>query len=531
MTNESFIKVNNKLVLVNGHPITINDIDNGSSINLQENKAVTITSNGTVSVAPDAPYDALKKVDVTVNVASGGDCGGTPAPANWKDVTFIDYDRSVLYSYSLTEAQALTELPSLPSHDGLVCQGWNWTLEEIKALNRPVSVGAMYITDNGATRLHIRIATVGRMTVPLFINQSMANGVSIDWGDGSTAETLADTGNVNTSHTYAEPGNYIISLMPQDGCTLSFGNGSTSYCVIGSTENWGKVYCNMLQDVFIGKNVASISNSAFYNCYSLASITIPNSVISINSRAFQNCYSLANITIPDGVTSIDSYTFYDCYSLASITIPNSVASISNSAFSDCYSLVNITIPDSVTSIDSYTFSNCRSLANIIIPDSVTSIDSYAFSNCHSLASIIIPNGVTVISNSAFSNCYSLANIIIPNGVTSIDSNAFYSCYSLANITIPNGVTSIGSDAFDDCYSLASITIPDSVTFIGSYAFFNCYGMRYYDFSACTSIPALSSTTVFNNIPSDCQMLIPSSLYNSWKSATNWTTYASQMVAV
>lgn len=31
MTNESFIKVNNKLVLVNGHPITINDIDNGSS--------------------------------------------------------------------------------------------------------------------------------------------------------------------------------------------------------------------------------------------------------------------------------------------------------------------------------------------------------------------------------------------------------------------------------------------------------------------------------------------------------------------
>lgn len=75
MANESFIKVNNKLVLVNNHPITINDIDNGSSSNLQENKALTITSNGTVSVTPDAPYDALKKVDVTVNAASGG--GGT----------------------------------------------------------------------------------------------------------------------------------------------------------------------------------------------------------------------------------------------------------------------------------------------------------------------------------------------------------------------------------------------------------------------------------------------------------------------
>lgn len=39
---------------------------------IQDTKALTITSNGTVSVTPDAPYDALKKVDVTVDVASGG---------------------------------------------------------------------------------------------------------------------------------------------------------------------------------------------------------------------------------------------------------------------------------------------------------------------------------------------------------------------------------------------------------------------------------------------------------------------------
>ena len=43
-----------------------------SSASVQDTKAVTITSNGTVSVTPDAPYDALKKVDVTVDVASGG---------------------------------------------------------------------------------------------------------------------------------------------------------------------------------------------------------------------------------------------------------------------------------------------------------------------------------------------------------------------------------------------------------------------------------------------------------------------------
>lgn len=53
---------------------------------VQDTKALTITSNGTVSVTPDAPYDALKKVDVTVNVASGGGSG---------EITSVDvYGRS-----------------------------------------------------------------------------------------------------------------------------------------------------------------------------------------------------------------------------------------------------------------------------------------------------------------------------------------------------------------------------------------------------------------------------------------------------
>lgn len=43
---------------------------------IQNSKALTITSNSTVSVTPDAPYDALKKVDVTIDVASGGGGGG-----------------------------------------------------------------------------------------------------------------------------------------------------------------------------------------------------------------------------------------------------------------------------------------------------------------------------------------------------------------------------------------------------------------------------------------------------------------------
>ena len=102
---------------------------------------------------------------------------------------------------------------------------------------------------------------------------------------------------------------------------------------------------------------------------------------------------------------------------------------------------------------------------------------------------------------------------------------------LQDVSIGKNVTSIDGYAFYNCYSITSITIPGSVTSISNYAFSNCYGMRYYDFSACTAIPYLSNNNAFNNIPSDCQMLIPSALYNNWKSATNWATYASKMVSV
>ena len=373
----------------------------------------------------------------------GGGGGGSGVAVRAKDVNFYDYDGTLLHSYTVAESAALTSLPALPSHDGLVCQGWNWTLNDIKAMGRAVNVGAMYITDDGATRLHIRIATVGRMTVPLYIGQTVENGVSIDWGDGSAAETLTGTGNVNTSHTYAKPGDYVISLTPEDGCTLSFGSDSSSYCVMGLSNRNGLVYCNMLQDVYIGRNVTSISNDAFFSCYSLSSITIPDGVTSIGNYAFHVCSSLASITIPDGVTSIGIRAFGECSSLASISIPDGVTSIGNYAFYYCRSLASIIIPDGVTSIGEYAFYVCSSLSSITIPDGVTSIGRYTFDECYSLAIIIIPDGVTSIRDHAFNYCYGVAEYHLkPTKPPALsNTNAFLGIQTDCIIYVPKGCLS------------------------------------------------------------------------------------------
>ena len=309
-----------------------------------------------------ATYKPSEMADAVSAITGGG--GITPAAQ--KDVNFYDYDGTCLYSFTLAEAAALSALPDAPDHSTdtipLTFQEWNYTLAQINALTQKTDVGATYITTDGKTHLTIKIAELGRMVVPLYFSQTVANGVTIDWGDGSATQTMAGTGQKNTTHTYAMTGTYDITLDVASDCTMTIGQGTSSYCVLGSTDNNGKVYCNMLQSVRIGSR-ALISTYAFYTCYSLASITIPSSVTSIGDYAFQNCYSLASISIPSSVTSIGTYAFRYCYSLASISIPSGVTSIGDYAFYTCYSLASITIPSSVTSIGNYAFSSCYGVAH------------------------------------------------------------------------------------------------------------------------------------------------------------------------
>ena len=279
--------------------------------------------------------------------------------------------------------------------------------------------------DDGKTRLYITVPANSmpdrpppRNEVPLYIQQTVDRGVTIDWGDGTEPETLPGTGNVNTTHTYEQAGDYVISLDPAEGCELGLGHGSTKYTVMGEEGNANAVYRRMIKYAVIGKKgVNSINSGAFTNCYALSSVTIPGSVESIGSYAFSSCYALSSVTIPGSVESIGSYAFSSCYALSSVAIPGNIRSFPKNVFAYCYALSSIVIPDSVESIGNYAFTNCYALSSIVIPGSVESIGNYAFSSCYGAKEYrLLPVLPPVLSNeSALGNMPSDCILYVPVG--------------------------------------------------------------------------------------------------------------------
>lgn len=418
-----------------------------------------------------------------MKIRSGGSSGEEEKP-----IRFYDYDGTLLYSYMFEELDQLEELPAFPTHEGLIGEGWNWSLEDLKAEGREMNVGPMFITDNGATRFYMEL---DEFTLELTVNffQTVDHGVKVDWGDGSPLASGSGTSTSNTvrlMHTYAQSGKYVIQLLPDDGVQISFKSGSSSYGspFFSTTSDYREdlPFMQAVKKMEMGRNIKKLDSYCFSRFYDLESVTIPE---------YLNCTS------------------------------------GNGMFSMSQKLKFFVFPTSNTYVTNYYFTESYGLEIVSIPKSVTTINTRAFTNCRNLRSITLHKGLYKLQENCFNECYSVEEMDISK-VTFLDKSIFQRCRSLKTIEIPEGITSVLESMFADCYAIRKISVPESVTFVDRYAFSACYALRAIYFYPKIP-PQFSTTGVFSGLGSKCKIYVPKGCLAAYQAVDVLKNYMNQVV--
>ena len=228
--------------------------------------------------------------------------------------------------------------------------------------------------------------------------------------------------------------------------------------------------------------------------------------------------------------------------------------------------------DTITIIGESAFHGCQKLVQINCPE-VTSIGSYAFSGATAssdykpcpITEVHFPKA-TAVGRNAFYGCESLMSISFPM-LKNVDTEVFNGCKALQELTptmLPV-VETLGEGVFRSCRALVTVKLPTLRT-IASMTFIDCSALKTADFSSLTSIGTsaflrcgrltalilrgqtrcsvqnnslnncyhLTGTTNSNYNPDglkDGYIYVPAALVDSYKTASNWSTYATQFRAL
>ena len=264
-----------------------------------------------------------------------------------------------------------------------------------------------------------------------------------------------------------------------------------------------------------------------YEYSAMTSAVIGDCVTSIGNDAFDNCAGLTSCTIGSGVTNIGDSAFADCTSLTSINIPSGVTSIGYDAFGGCINLENITIPSGITYIGVGAIGETKIKSVELVGGSDLFIGSGAFYGCSSLSSLTIHNGVGTISESAFQNCTNLKNVYIGggiNGSSSIDHHIFSGCTKIENIYL--NMSEILYDLFPNVNNtINTLEFGERVKRIANNTF-DYKGNLDTLIVRATTPPRLGYNAFLSTIIRI--IYVPASSLQDYKSATNWSKYASRI---
>lgn len=503
--------------------------------------------NDTIVIGGQTDLDGHIDGEVNIKTEVAGECGiffpVTPPPAPVeelviKDVMFMDYDGSVVASYDAADFIAnVTSLPTPPSHDGLTFQEWNWDIADIKTELQTGSgaccIGAHYTTNDGKSHFYINLtAQEQSKRVQMYIRRISGSQV-VDWGDG-TVETY--TSNVAARHTYAAYGKYEITV-----------DGGEWYI---TTSNWflrsipennadltGEFDAHtntFLEGVRMGTNCKISIHS--YNVF----IMCPNlEYVCTHKDAFVDAGTAMNLSNLFSASGIKFFVFPK--SLSSITSSNSTPL--NNIFVQCPNLITVSYPKGFKYLlaNPFTSSGIQFLYFPAMDNWDCKAAYCQFQYCFRLKRLAMKfnSFTTTYSNGFYALLMYSYNVEKVSWekmcFTSPNRYTAYLCWNLqGEVKLPATVTELTGENFTQCRSVTKFTFLGDVKKIGVLSgnvFNQCYSCLEWDFTHCTTVPTLYATNCFGGIRPTAKIKVPAALEASWKTAANWSAYASYIVGV
>lgn len=196
----------------------------------------------------------------------------------------------------------------------------------------------------------------------------------------------------------------------------------------------------------------------------------------------------------------------------------------------CYGLTKISLKSLTnTTIGSYFMRNCINLQGLVIPTGIKTINTYALYYASQVLYPVLPNTVTSIGTYSCMYWQQAIVIQLPSGIASIPNSGLSYAQTVRSLKLPPNITGIGTGGFNNCYSIQYLKIPKTAASIGGSAFTSMRGCIF-DFTDYTSVPTLGAGA-FNGYYPTAKILVPNSLLNTWKTTSNWTSYANIIVGV
>ena len=165
----------------------IDSIPAGGGAPSLQSKSVTYTENGTATITPDADYDGLSSVDVTVDVSGGG--GETQA------------GRSVTFPATATRWQKIVEAILVLS-DGTSVHFEDYSVVAGKTINNVICIIAYSVNDYDYLKLTLAVGTIvqlERSGVASNVYMTKAPGATITKFGNSVRDSFMPTEDVTIS--------------------------------------------------------------------------------------------------------------------------------------------------------------------------------------------------------------------------------------------------------------------------------------------------------------------------------------------